>query len=298
MTTADYYWQEHSISSGDRMLFTLFLALMFHVAVIFGVIIQANAPSKSASTLEITLVATQSNDKPDEPDFLAQANQQGSGTLEEKRELATDKPADFQDNQIRDIQPIEAGAPQQEPVTSSEPVVSTVGRSPFKTSLIPRTEHDQQPELPDASELSMLQRSMEIASLEAQLREKKEALAKRPRKRQLTSVSAKESNDALYLDGWRQKIETVGNLNYPEKARQQKIYGDLRLLVALNSDGTIREVEILKSSGQKILDDAALRIVRIAAPFQAFPEEIKRDTDVLEIIRTWKFTKGNYLSSQ
>lgn len=298
MNTAELYWEDYRISSSDRMLYTLFLAAVFHAVIIFGVVFKASDLAKASSSLEITLVATQSQTAPKKPDFLAQTNQEGSGTLKQKTELSTDKLADIQDNEINDIQPVEAGAPLKEFNASANQVIHTEGRSPFKTSLIPKREEEEQSDLPDSSELSMLQRSMEIASLEAQLREKKEALAKRPRKRQLTAISAKESHDAMYLDGWRQKIETVGNLNYPEKAREQQIYGSLRLMVAVNGDGTIHEVEILKSSGQKILDDAALRIVRMAAPFEAFPQEIKQDTDVLEIIRTWQFTKGNYLSSQ
>lgn len=299
LNSAELFWEPNSISSSDRMLFNLFIALMLHAVLIFGIAFKASEKAKEASSLSVTLVATHSNEVPKDPDFLAQTNQEGSGTLAEKSELSTDQLTDFQDNQIHEIQPMEPSAPQQEVVEfNSEQVIHSEGHSPFKTSLIAKQEVDEHPELPSDTELSILQRSMEIASLEAQLREKKEALAKRPRKRQLTAVSAKESRDAIYLDSWRQKVETVGNLNYPEKARENKIYGSLRLMVAVNADGTIREVEVLKSSGQKILDDAALRIVRMAAPFQSFPAELKSDTDVLEIIRTWQFTKGHYLSSQ
>jgi len=98
------------------------------------------------------------------------------------------------------------------------------------------------------------------------------------------------------VKAWLDKVERVGNLNYPEKARQKGIFGDLRLLVALLPNGTLKEIRVLESSGHKLLDDAAIRIVRLAAPFAPFPDELSKDTDELEIIRTWRFQKNNVLS--
>ena len=92
-------------------------------------------------------------------------------------------------------------------------------------------------------------------------------------------------------------METVGNLNYPEEARREQLYGSLRLMVSITPDGGLKEVRILDSSGFKVLDDAAIRIVRQAAPFAPFPEEMRQSTDVLEIIRTWQFRKNHYSSS-
>ena len=103
--------------------------------------------------------------------------------------------------------------------------------------------------------------------------------------------------DAFYLNSWRRKIETIGNLNYPVEARKRKLYGDLRLMVAILPDGTLKEVELLQSSGHRVLDDAAVRIVRLAAPFAPFPDELRQTTDVLEIIRTWQFRKNSSLRS-
>lgn len=102
---------------------------------------------------------------------------------------------------------------------------------------------------------------------------------------------------AAYKNAWKQKVERIGNLNYPAKARQQQLYGELRLMVAINRDGTLSSVEILKSSGFSILDDAAIRIVRLAAPYAPFTDDL-RDYDIVEIIRTWRFEKGNRLFSQ
>ncbi|MDT8399919.1 MAG: energy transducer TonB, partial [Pseudomonadales bacterium] len=135
------------------------------------------------------------------------------------------------------------------------------------------------------------------ASLQAQLDIQRQAYAKRPRKYTLSAASTQKARDALYLDGWRKKIEAVGNLNYPEQASRDGIYGNLRLLVALRPDGSISDVRILSSSGYKVLDEAALRIVHLAAPFEAFPDSMKREVDILEIIRTWQFQQGNSFSS-
>jgi protein TonB len=105
----------------------------------------------------------------------------------------------------------------------------------------------------------------------------------------LTSVATRESADARYLHDWSTRIEQIGNRNYPQEALSRRITGNLRLLVALNPNGTIHRVEILQSSGQRLLDEAAVQIVRLAAPYEAFPPEISRHYDRMEIIRTWRF---------
>jgi len=116
-------------------------------------------------------------------------------------------------------------------------------------------------------------------------------MARRPKVTRVTSASTLAHQDADYLEHWRQRIETLGNLNYPEEARRKEIHGSLRMLVTLRPDGSVQEVDILKSSGHALLDDAAIRIVQLASPFQPFPLEMRERTDLLEIIRTWKFEK-------
>jgi protein TonB len=115
-----------------------------------------------------------------------------------------------------------------------------------------------------------------------------EAKAKRPR-RKFISATTKEYKYAAYMEAWRSKVERVGNINYPEQARKQGLSGSLILDVALNPDGSINEITIRRSSGKKILDDAAIRIVELAAPYGAFPQHIKDETDILHIMRTWQF---------
>jgi protein TonB len=143
----------------------------------------------------------------------------------------------------------------------------------------------------------LLERSLEIASLEARLDKQRQIYAKRPRIKRLTSLSTVSSADAFYLNSWRRKIEGIGNLNYPDEARRRKLYGSLRLMVAVLPDGSLNEVALLETSGHQTLDDAAIRIVRLAAPFAPFPDELRQSTDVLEIIRTWQFRKNSSLRS-
>ncbi|HEX5539524.1 MAG TPA: TonB family protein, partial [Methylophilaceae bacterium] len=101
-----------------------------------------------------------------------------------------------------------------------------------------------------------------------------------------------------YVESWRQKVEKVGNLNYPVEAKEQKLYGRLRMTVSIKADGSIEKLEINQSSGYKVLDDAAKRIVNLAAPFAPFPDNIRKDTDILSITRTWSFTKQDNLASE
>ena len=289
---------EHpTVSANDRMLFTLFVAAMFHALLILGVGFDFPDPRPAPSALEIVLAQSKSEKAPDQADFLAQANQEGSGELDKTALPSTDQLAQFDDNRIREVQPVQQRASQQQAQDPNQRIITTLSPSKQQISRDTPSPEERKVEMSKEERLAMIQRSLEIASLEAQLEEQKQLHAKRPRKRQLTSVSTKESRDAYYLFGWSKKIETVGNLNYPAEARRKKIYGSLRLMVAIRADGSVQEVRILKSSGFKVLDQAAVEIVRLAAPFAAFPPDIRKDTDILEIIRTWQFEKGGRLSS-
>lgn len=286
-----------TISASDRLTFTLFIAAIFHAMVILGVGFSFSEPKPAPTSLEIVLAQSRSDVAPEQADFLAQANQQGSGDLDRSALPTTNELAQFEDSRIREIQPLQQTATQKQVRPDNRPVVTTQGRSQQKVAIANPSPDDQKVAISKEERLAMIQRSLEIASLEAQLEEQKQTHAKRPRKRQLTSVSTKESRDAYYLHAWSKKIETVGNLNYPAEARRNKIYGSLRMMVAIRADGSVHEMRILKSSGYRVLDQAAMQIVRLAAPYSAFPPEIRQDTDILEIIRTWQFEKGDRLSS-
>ena len=278
----------------DRLIFAVFLASALHAILILGLGFSPIPPTNKASSLEITITQTRSEKEPEDADFFAQANQIGSGTTEDKRELATEVEAKFDDNVIREVhpEPTEA-ASLAKPTEVDTTVITTQAPATQKAPPPKPITPDIQQEKVVNNTVDQLQRSLEIASLTAQLKKQSEAYAKRPRKRQLTAISAKEARDARYLDEWRRKVERVGNRYYPREAKRRKLYGNLRLMVAVKADGTIHDIEVRQSSGYRILDDAAVAIVRRSSPFAPFPEEISRDTDILEIIRTWKFEPGS-----
>jgi protein TonB len=169
-------------------------------------------------------------------------------------------------------------------------IVTTTGTSAFALpSDSAQTKIVAQPQTPTAADL---QRQQTMAQLAAELREQTEALAKRPKKK-FISASTREYVYASYMRGWSDRVQRVGNLNYPEQARERKLYGDLVLTVGLRRDGSIKTIEVIKSSGHPLLDAAAERIVRLAAPFPPLP----RDTavDELYITRTWQFLPGDVL---
>lgn len=149
----------------------------------------------------------------------------------------------------------------------------------------------------DASNQELARRSLEIARLEAEISKSLSLYEKMP-KRKFIGARTQEYRYAQYVEDWRSKVERIGNLNYPEAARRQKIYGKLQLTVNIRSDGSIENVEINKSSGQRILDAAAQRIVKLAAPYAPFPPDIRKETDILSITRTWTFTTNDQLEAE
>ncbi|WP_092388149.1 energy transducer TonB [Halopseudomonas salegens] len=283
-------------SARDRLGFTLFLAAVLHALVILGITFDLPSPSDVARSLEITLATQPSEARPEEADFLAQHDQQGSGTLDELAAPSTTEESPFQASEIHEVTPpSEPAAP--DPVTdTSESVVTSTQVSRDQVS---RQEPTPEPveQTRNVQRFDMSQLSEEIASLEAQLAEERQLYAKRPRIHRLNAASTMQDKGAYYKDSWRRKVERVGNQNYPAEARENKVYGSLRLLVSINRDGTLREVQVLESSGHDILDQAAIRIVRLSAPFAPFTGDLM-DVDVLEIIRTWRFERGDRVSSR
>jgi protein TonB len=285
-------------STRDKLLFTAFVALIVHLVIILGVSFSAYSRNKIPPTIEVTLAQHADKSAPDNADYLAQYNQEASGTLDKKAELTTDKRADFADTSIREVDPNQQKRKAVSATTDNQQVISTTSNTNKKIAQKkPTKETEVRKEQIGENEEETVTNS-EIASLQAKLAQQRQAYAKRPRIKTLTSVATRASVDAEYLNLWQEKIELIGNLNYPAEARQKKIYGQLRLVVSLLPDGSIHNIEVLQSSGQRILDDAAIRIVRLAAPFAPFPPELRKDVDQLEIIRTWKFEKGDRLSSQ
>lgn len=285
------------VSSADRLSFTLFLAAALHAALILGVTFTYVTSEPSAQTMEVTLAQQRSKNKPDKADYLAQFSQVGSGTLDEKALLTSPNEAQYKDTEIRETAEVVPQNTAIKTVEQDQQVIATTADSDFE-SLQDESRSKPTPEQNEfESDQTLRTRALEIASLEARLDRQRQMYAKRPRIKRLTSLSTAASADAFYLNSWRRKIESIGNLNYPEQARRQRIYGSLRLMVSILPDGSLKEVIILESSGHQVLDGAAIRIVKLAAPFAPFPDELRQTTDVLEIIRTWQFRKNSSLRS-
>ena len=273
----------------ERLGFTLFMSLCVHAVLILGVSFTVHMAPKIVSNIEITLASYRSAQAPDHADFLAQANQQGSGT--EDKALAPSAPykAPLIANKINKIDQFMKERPVA-PVPDQQDIISRKGgEAPSKL--------DPQPTPKDVSKLDSKALGNAVASLQAQLDLQRQEYAKRPKRYTISSASTRESRDAVYLDKWRKRIEGIGNLNYPAEATQNGIYGTLRLMVSINPDGTINDIRILRSSGERVLDAAAIRIVQLSAPFEPLPPEMHKDIDILEIIRTWQFQRGNTFTS-
>jgi len=282
-----------TITPRDRLSFTLFLALSVHAAVILGVGFSADLHIQDSPTIDVTLAQHSDREAPEHADFIAQSNQLGSGSEDEILETTTDQETDFFSNEYREVvadplptieQTLRDKRELLTTITSAEEQATTSDEVPIEQLINPLS----------ADNINVDDLAKEIASLEARIALEQQAQAKRPRVKRLTSVSTKSADEAAYLNMWRQKVERIGNANYPDS----NVYGDLRMLVVLGYDGSLREVRILESSGHKSLDNAALRIVRLAAPYQDFPVEMRKHYDQLEIIRTWKFSRsGAHLDS-
>jgi len=243
--------------------------------------------------LEVALVNAKSPTKPTKADILAQAHLDGGGNTDQDRRAKTPLPVLPRDSAQNEVaiatQKVEALEQQ------TRELLTSLRSQPVATPHPKPVDSPEATDSPTANEL--MQRTLEAVRLEAQIAKDMDAYQKRP-KRRFVGARAEEYRFARYVEDWRMKVERIGNLNYPEAARVNKLYGKLLLTVSIRSDGSVERVEVNKSSGQRILDAAAVRIVEMAGPYAPFPSDIKRDTDILHITRTWTFAKGDELRSE
>lgn len=282
------------IGAIDRLSFTVFLALAIHALLIFGISFSSERNEAKSPTLDVTLSQynTEDDTHNDDADFLADSNQQGSGTLEEKAQLRTTEQADIEDNQIFHTTPTIEQISFAELSVTNDRIISTTADSDFSAN----NQSDADGLLDQAVETDqavLLSNITDVATLKALLDESRQSYAKRPRIRTLTAVSTKRAVDASYIFDWLSKVERIGNQNYPAAAREQRISGAVRLAVSINADGSLRSVTVTGSSGHSILDQAAKQIVYLSAPFTEFDATMRDQYDVLEIIRTWQFRVDN-----
>ena len=240
--------------------------------------------------LEVVLVNTRHAKAPEKPDVFAQNNVDGGGNTEQNVRPSTPLPP--QPTRRDGDALIEAKRRTPEPVRDQKQVI-TRDKAPAKVAAAPKKVEQPVPqaEPPQVSGLDLLDSAAAVARLEAQVDRDLQELAKRPRKK-FIGARAQEYRFAQYVEDWRQKVERIGTLNYPEAARG-RLYGSLLLSVTIRSDGTVERVGVHRSSGHKVLDEAAVRIVKMAAPYAPFPPDIRKDYDVIEITRTWTFTNSD-----
>jgi protein TonB len=274
---------DNSVTATDRFALTLFLAVALHAMIILGITFgfdRPTAPQHQLPTLDIT-VATRHTPPPEQADYLAQASQDGSGNTRKKVKPETAAP-----EQAIAMQP-------RHPVAAPTRVITAPHA---ETRVQQRDTSNPETGKPDISATRLVERSMEMINLSAQLDANLQAYADRPRQI-FVSARTQEFKYANYMSEWVRKVERVGNLNYPDEARRSGISGKLMLDVALNADGTVREIRVIRPSGYPVLDEAAVRIVNLAAPYLPFPPEIRKEADVLHLTRTWEFStnrlKGN-----
>ncbi|EAR07945.1 TonB family protein [Reinekea blandensis] len=282
------------VSDSDRLSFTIFLALALHAIIIFGISFTSELNRTTSPTLDVTLSLHKSDAQvsEEEADFLADADQQGSGTLEEAALLKTTEQSEIEENQIFHTTPTVQQIRFSDLRANNDRIIATQSNSSFD-ALTQSSDDGSMQDAVDAEEAVILNNITDVATLKALLDESRQNYAKRPRVRTLTAVSTKRAIDARYIYDWLQKVERIGNQNYPEGARSQRLSGAVRLAVAINSDGTLNSVQVTGSSGYSILDQAAKQIVYLAAPFDEFDAEMLEEYDVLEIIRTWQFRTDN-----
>ncbi len=272
--------------------------------------------------LDVVLVNAKTKSKPTKADALAQANLNRGGNTDAKRQMKSALPppknkpqeltvkplpeaesssrkADLADAETeRKQQKVAELEKQAQQLLTQHNAQKKIDSSATRQEAVPKPETGQQEATTRrVGNSDLLTSSLDIARLEAQISKQQDDYQKRP-KRKYIGARTQEYRFAAYVESWRQKVEKIGNLNYPEAAKDKGVYGQLRMTVSIKSDGSIDSIEINRSSGHKVLDDAAERIVRMAAPYAPFPEDIKKDTDILGITRTWTFTKEDSLATE
>lgn len=281
------------LDPSDRLWAALVASFVVHLALVFGVSFKFPEPKIAPSSnqpIEVVLMNAKSAHRPTKADVYAQTNLEGGGESETDRRAKSPLPV-LDERKETDV------GQKQRRVQELEQQTRQLARQIKATEKTEIQSSRKSTPTPHLSAADLIQSSFNAANLRAQIDKDMDTYNKRPRKVSL-GATAKEYVLARYLEDWRMKVEKVGNLNYPEEAKRQKLYGTLMVTVEINADGSVRNIELNRSSGYKILDDAALRIVKLAAPYAPFSEDIRRNYDVVSITRTWAFTRSDELHSQ
>jgi protein TonB len=289
-------------------LVAIWLSILAH-ALLLSMQFKAELKKKFSDhlpVLEVMLVNAKTESKPDNAETFAQANLDRGGNTDENRKMKSALPSVKQLNQELTPKPAaekKAGAatpaavetPEQQRVAELEKqalALMTQLKSSQKVASAPN-----QAAAPKSLNLqNMTAAAVEMDRLEALISKQQDDYQKRP-KRKFVGARAKEYRYAMYVDAWRQKVERIGNLNYPEAAKNLQLHGQLQMTVSIRADGSIESIELNRSSGHKVLDQAARHIVELAAPYARFPDDVSAEIDILSITRTWTFSKEDSLAT-
>ena len=299
--------------------FAFIFSACLHLLLIIGFQFDpAKKISNPAPSLEVVLVNSKTKTAPTNAEVLAQANlNKGGNTSTDKNmrsavavaQSRADKQTEIALKQLstQSAKTYTTALKKQQQLESLEKEAQSlmtqinsaheinVGKNVTPNINPENTNHPQVKPTLNLAEL--MESSAQIARSEAQIAKQLEDYQKRP-KRKSIGMRTQEYKYASYMEAWRLKVEKIGNLNYPEAAKEQKLYGQLQMTVSINADGSLEKVEIRRSSGHKILDAAAKRIVELAAPYSPFSEDMRKETDIIDITRTWTFTKEDNLSTK
>ena len=268
-------------------------SILLHAFILFGIALVMPNPRSVANfmqPLQVVLVNSKSKSRPTQADALAQHNLDGGGNTAEDRRAKSPLPTIRDDLKFTPEQRAKRVAD----LEAETKRMLTKLKSNYTEV---QTEQKKQNKSTSSNGDELVQRALEMARLEAQINKNWDDYQKMPR-RKFIGARTQEYRFAQYIEDWRVKVERIGNLNYPEQARQQKVFGSLKLSVSIRADGSVESIEVSKSSGHRILDAAAMRIVKLAAPYSPLPPDITKDTDILTITRTWTFTSSDKLESE
>ena len=281
------------VTANDRLGMTVFFAILFHAILILGItfVSEPAAKQKIPPSLDVILVNTSNPSTTEDAEYLAQISQDGGGSSDEKV-----RPTDLFSAPTLSRQP---GIAQQQSAAlqprikqDSSEALLTQKKSRHKVSTQEETSKQDVMEVPTEAR----QQNELPARLVEELSLTFQEYSQKPRKKFLNSRT-REYVAATYMRHWVDKVERLGNADYPDEAIRNKLSGTLILDVVINADGTLRKMELRRSSGHQILDDAARRIVAMASPYNPFPEKLQQQADVIHITRSWEFMSNNQLTS-
>lgn len=283
---------DNQVTASDRLSLTLFIATVFHGILILGISFSNSLMDESleSTPLDVVLVHTYSEETPEDAKRIAQQNQMASGSVDEDN-----TPREMLNSQIPSVSGGASPMPQEQRQQMVEEKQSQQYLHTLQAdrSITSEDNTKQERKSPTRDQRQRTERQMEIARLAAEIERGQRQYAQRPKIHFIDALSAKSASEARYIDDWVNKVEGIGNLNYPNQARREHISGKLILNVLLDNTGNVLRVQVAISSGSKVLDEGAIQIVRMSSPFPAFSVEMRNKYDQLMITRTWKFnTQG------